>query len=290
MRPSRGSEPDRSTTPAWRRYVRFWGTSVDEDVDDELAFHLEMRASDYRARGLSEAEARAAAARRFGDARGARSACLAVGRRVQRRVSRANTLDALGQDVRYGVRTLGRQRGWTVVALLTLALGIGATTAVFSVLDSLILRPVRYPGADRIARVDREEPNPQALSLSVEPSGAMVDAWRRYARSLEAIEGFGTRDVTVTGSGDASVMHAGLIEGGFPRFAGVGLLLGRPFLPSELIRGSERVAILGEGLWRQRFAADPSVIGRRITVDDASFRPFYETYGRSSVYVHVARR
>jgi len=251
--------------------VRFWGTSVDEDVDDELAFHLEMRASDYRARGLSEAEARAAAARRFGDARGARSACLAVGRRVQRRVSRANTLDALGQDVRYGVRTLGRQRGWTVVALLTLALGIGATTAVFSVLDSLILRPVRYPGADRIARVYREEPNPQALSLSVEPSGAMVDAWRRYARSLEAIEGFGTRDVTVTGSGDASVMHAGLIEGGFPRFAGVGLLIGRPFLPSELVRGSERVAILGEGLWRQRFAADPSVIGRRITVDDASY-------------------
>ena len=271
MRSSRNSEPNRPLTPPWRRYLRFWGTSVDEDVDDELAFHLEMRARDYQATGLSEADARTAATRRFGDVRDARSACLAVGHRVQRRVSRANTLDALGQDVRYGVRTLARQKGWTVVALLTLALGIGATTAVFSVLDSLILRPVRYPAADRIARIWRSDPNPRGPSLSVEPSGAMIDAWRRYARSIEAVEGFGTRDVTVTGTGDAGVMHAGLIGGGFPQFAGVSLLIGRSFLPSELERGNDHVAILGEGFWRQRFGGDPSVIGTRITIDDASY-------------------
>ena len=271
MRASRDPDQTHSSTPAWRRYLRFWGTSVGEDVDDELAFHLEMRERDYRARGLADDDARRAADRRFGDRRAARSACLAVGHRVQRRVSRANTIDALGQDVRYGLRTLARQKGWTIVALLTLSLGIGATTAVFSVLDSLILRPVRYPGADRIARIWRSDPVPQGPTLSVEPNAAMIDAWRRYARSIEAAEPFQTRDVAISTDGDASEAHAGLIEGGFPRFAGVKLLSGRTFLPSELVRGNDRVAILSEGLWRQRFSGDPAVLGKRINVDDASY-------------------
>ena len=271
MRPTRTTERERSSTPAWRRYLRFWGTSVTEDVDDELAFHLEMRARDYRSRGLTDDDAQHAAARRFGDARAARSACLAVGHRVQRRASRTNTLDALGQDLRYGVRTLARQTGWTMVALLTLGLGIGATTAVFSVLDSLILHPIRYPAPERIARIWRADPKPQGQSLSVEPSLAMIDAWRRYARSIEGVEGFQTRDVTLIGNNDADVVHAGLIDGDFPRFAGVNLLAGRTFLASELDRGSEHVAILGEGLWRQRFGRDPAIVGKRVTVDDASY-------------------
>jgi predicted permease len=271
MRSPSDKARERSTTPAWRRYLRFWGTNVAEDLDDELGFHLEMRARDYRSRGLTDDEADRAAAKRFGDVHAARSTCLAVGRRVQRRASRTRTLDALGQDLRYGLRTLARQKGWTMVALLTLGLGIGATTAVFSVLDSLILHPIRYPAPDRIARIWRADPKPRGPSLSVEPSGAMIDAWRRYARSIEGIEGFQSRDVTLIGKGDADVVHAGLIDGDFPRFAGVNLLTGRTFLASELERGSDHVVILGEGLWRQRFGGDPAIVGKRITVDDAAY-------------------
>ena len=271
MRTGRESDHERGATPAWRRYLRFWGASVDQDVDEELAFHLDMRIRDYRADGMSDDEARAAVARRLGDLRAARAACLTIGRRGQRRLSRTSTVDALAQDVRYGFRTLSRQKGWTVVALLTLGLGIGATTAMFSVLDSLILRPVRYPAPDRIARIWRSDPKPQGPSLSVEPNGAMVEAWRRYARSIEAIAPYRTRDVTITGTGDARAAHAGMIDGGFPSFAGVRLLRGRTFLRTELEHGADHVAILGEGLWRQSFGADPNVLGARITIDDAPY-------------------
>src|SRR5512132_1648109 len=109
--------------PTWRRYVRFWGARVDADVDDELDFHTEMRTRDYVARGLSERDARAAAVARLGHLGPTRAACLTIGHRRQRRMTRAQTIDAFMQDARYALRTLGRQRGWTAVALLTLALG-----------------------------------------------------------------------------------------------------------------------------------------------------------------------
>jgi hypothetical protein len=124
-------------------------------VDDEFAFHLEMRAHDYAERGMSLDEARAAALSRLGDVGAARDACLTIGQRRNRRMTRAQLVDAFVQDVRYGVRTLFREPGWTIVAILTLGLGIGSTTAMFGVVNSLILHPLPYRDADRIRSVWR---------------------------------------------------------------------------------------------------------------------------------------
>ena len=153
----RSSHPDDAVrVPAWRRYVRFWGPRVEGDVDDELAFHLEMRVRDYMARGMNERDARAAATNRLGNLRGARAACLTIGHRRNRRMTRVQTIDALMQDARYALRTLGRQLGWTSVAILTLALGIGATTAVFSVVSTLLIHRSPYPHADRVVNVSQQ--------------------------------------------------------------------------------------------------------------------------------------
>jgi hypothetical protein len=128
----------------WRRYLRFWGPHAASDVDDELRFHIEMRERDYLVRGMSPTDARAAAAKRLGDLDTARAACLSVSTRRERRMARAELIDVLRQDVRFALRTLGRQKAWTAVAVFTLALGIGANTAMFSVVESALWHPLPY--------------------------------------------------------------------------------------------------------------------------------------------------
>src|SRR4051812_19396639 len=211
--------------PAWRRYLAFWESRVDEDVDDELAFHLEMRVRDYIARGMSEREARTAAAARVGDIPATRAACLTIDRRRQRRMTRTRTVDAFLQDVRYAFRTLGRQKTWTTIAVLTLALGIGATTSVYSVVSSLILHPLPYPDADRVVIVWRVDPT---SSLMIGPNKQMIEAWR-HAHAFDAFTSYRTTDMSLSGMGDAAVMHAGGIDNSFFSFAGMKPLRGRSF-------------------------------------------------------------
>ena len=253
---------------SWRRYRRFWGARVEQDLDEELAFHVEMRVRDYQARGLGEPEARAVARSRLGDLDVARDACLAIVRRRERRMHRAQLWDALRQDVVYALRTLGRQKGWTTVAVITLALGIGANTAVFSVVHSLLVRPLPYPGAERVVLPWRAMPS---SGMMLSPSVEMLDGWRTHARSIEALETYATNEVTLTGLAEPEVLHAAAIGPTFPRFAGVRLLLGRPFVAEEVRSGGPAVVILGERLWRQRFGGAPDVVGKTIHLDAAPY-------------------
>jgi putative ABC transport system permease protein len=251
--------------PTWRRYLRFWGTRVDADVDDEIAFHIASRTDHYVARGWSEADARAEAIRRLGDLPQARDACLTIGHRRHRRMTRAHLIDALAQDARYALRTLARQPVWTAVAVGTFALGIGATTAVYSVVNALLLHPLAYRDADRVVMIWRVDPT---ASIMMTPSKKMSDAWQAQSRSFDAIERFSNQNVTLTGRGDVTVLNQAAIPTDFVRFTGIPMLAGRSFLPDEALPASPAVAIISERLWRQRFAGSASAIGSHLVLND----------------------
>ena len=142
--------------PTWRRYLRFWRSNIAEDVDDELQFHVEMRVEEYMARGMTADEARRAVTARLGDVETARAECIVLGQVHEKHARRADFVDGLRADVRFALRSLRRSPGWTAVALLTIALGVGATTTVVSVADTLVVGTVPYPGASRVCLCRRE--------------------------------------------------------------------------------------------------------------------------------------
>src|SRR5687768_2776871 len=253
----------------WRRYLRFWGPRAEADVDDELAFHIDMRARDYMARGMPEPEARRAATHRLGDLRAARAECIAITSRRERRMTRAQIVDAFVQDVRYAVRTLARQKGWTAVAIATLALGIGANTAVFSVVNALLLHPLPYPDADRIAFVYQEptEGNQTGMRVMVNPQPALVRLWKENARSFEALEPYMASDRTMRAiDGAAVIVRSGVVLPSFAGFTGTRPILGRALTDADLAEGA-RIAVLSEPFWRSRFGSDSTVLGKPITLD-----------------------
>jgi putative ABC transport system permease protein len=180
-------------------------------------------------------------------------------------MARARTIEAFTQDVRYGVRQLRRNAGWTAVATITLALGIGATTAVFSVINSLILNPLPYRDADRVANVMMADTKSR---ISVSPDANLVRAWRQGARTLEDIEEFATRQATVVAQGTPARMDMAFASPSLLRFAGMPLLRGRFFTAADADKGAPRTAILTEQTWRTKFGSDPAAIGSTIRVDD----------------------
>lgn len=253
--------------PAWRRYLSFWGARVADDFDDEVRFHLEMRIEDFKRLGLTEAEARAAAQKRVGDIARVRDRCVTIASRREQRMARARTLEAFIQDVRYGVRQLRRNLGWTAVATITLALGIGATTAVFSVINSLILNPLPYRDANRVANVMMSDAKSH---ISVSPNVDLVRAWRLGAKTLESVEEFATRPATVVARGTPARMDMAFASPSLLRFTGMHLVRGRFFTPADADKGAPRTAILTEQTWRTKFGSDPAAIGSTIRVDDVA--------------------
>jgi len=160
----------RDPSPGGRR-SRLFRSEPRAEVDDELRFHLEERVREYEARGMDPAAARAAALERFGDLDGVRGECtelLAADRRAE---ARRDWLDDLRQDLRYGVRSATRAPLFTLLAVLTLALGIGATTAIFSVVHGVLLRPLPYREAERLVTVSHFYPSLDNLEAGVSAPG-----------------------------------------------------------------------------------------------------------------------
>ena len=181
--------------------------------------------------------------------------------------------DELGQDLRYALRALRRSPGFTATALLTLALGIGANTAIFSVVRAVLLEPLPFDSADRIARVWQVNPSTGMTRGAIsEPN--FLD-WRRESRLTETMAGFffaeGMTGIDLTGSGDPLRLTAALVTDGFFETLRTPALVGRTLLPGNNVPGQDRVAVLGHGIWTTRFGADRSIAGRTITLNGEQF-------------------
>ena len=185
---------------------------------------------------------------------------------------RTEYLDDLRQDFSFAIRTLGRQKGWTAVTILTLALGIGATTAVFSVVSSLMLNVLPYPHADRIVYVEQQpsQGNSTGIRVTITPSAKVVRAWMQQSHSFEALVGTSLGPKTLKTLGEPSRVMAADVFPSFPEFAGQRPLRGRMFTEQDILNGG-RVVALSEAFWRERFGADPGVLGKVITLNDTSY-------------------
>jgi predicted permease len=230
--------------------------------DEETRFHLEARIREYVADGMSPGEARRLAERRLGN--------LTLARDRTQDADSVRWLADLGRDVRYAVRTLRRAPGFTATAVLTLALGIGANTAIFSVVDQLLVRPLPYPNDDglvvihEIATGDRA--NGRAGTMSVSPANWFD--WQGQSQALQSVAAWNSQSLTLTGVGEPVRLVGQTVSAEFFPLLGVAPQLGRVFLPEDDQPDMPRVAVLSSRLWQQRFGGDPGVIGQMVHVND----------------------
>jgi len=251
--------------PVWRRYFRLLRPDSRADVDDELAFHLEMRVRELIARGMSPPDARAEAERIFGDMRAIRDACVTIDERRLRRHERREGVDDMMRDVRFAARSLRKSPGFTLMAIICVALGVGVTTTIFSAVDGILLRPLPYPNADRLVAIYSRLAAKGATGINISYEDYL--SWRDENRTFSQLGIWTWTNNTLAGEGDAErVEGAGVTANLFP-LLGVRPIIGRSFTPSEELPGNDRVIMLSYGLWQRRFAGDPGIVGSSIQVD-----------------------
>jgi predicted permease len=223
-----------------------------------------MRVAELGARGLAPDSAHAEALRRFGDLTDAREYCRIMDERSMHEQHRRDWFAELGSDLRFALRQMRRSPAFTMLAIVTLGLGIGATTAIFSVVNRLLLDPIPYPDGDRIVALNRSN---QQGNLYVTPTPKLVEAWRTGAHSLESIATFGWKEMTVAGGDESEEMKVGTISANLLGLLGVKPVLGRSVLPEDTKIGAPKVAILGYGVWQRRFGGSRDVVGQVLTID-----------------------
>src|SRR6185503_6679501 len=248
--------------PRWSRFRRLFGPEPKPDVDVELAFHLEMRTRELINEGDPPERARALALRRFGDYDSPRQQCVAISQRRERRMARTEYLTELRQDVGYACRMLRRTPGFTIVALSTLALGIGANSAIFSVVQAVLLAPLPYPDAPRLYRVTTLYPDGTPYALS--PPDFM--SVREQTRTLDQVEAFSGGVYTMLGAGEPREVRGMSVSDRLFDFLGLQVALGRGLLPGENQPGHDGVAVLDYGFWQRQFGGDRRVLGRTIRI------------------------
>src|SRR5580700_1123636 len=241
------------------------------EIAEELAQHLADRYGDLRAAGATETEARrtvlaeidgellAGQLRQVEKLRPAASIVLGA-------AERNNIVNGLWQDIRYGLRSLARSRGFMAVAVGALALGIGANTVVFSVFNAVLLNPLPYPAPHRLVWMwPADARSGQPFGGAISPPD-FVD-YRKQNTVFANLSAFAQIDLTLTGSGAAERLQAAGVSAGFFETLGVKPAVGRAFLPADEQTGWPQSAILGDGLWRRRFGGDLSVLGKTINLD-----------------------
>jgi putative ABC transport system permease protein len=250
----------------WKK-LRAWSQALcrkqqlDKDMAEEMRAHLQMQTQENIEAGMAPEEARCAALRQFGGVEAIKETC-----REQRGTL---WLEQALQDLHYGWRTLRKSPGFTAMAVLTLTLGIGANSAVFSLVNALLLRPLPYPAPERLVQVKKQVRLPwEAKSFVLEELDASELAdWRRESQDVIQLAPYGGGEVNLSWAGEAERVDCGTIGDSFLPLLGVKPRLGRNFLPEEDRPGGPPVVLLSHGLWTRRCGADPGVLGKIIGVD-----------------------
>jgi len=248
---------------------------MDAEMDEELRFHLEMETEKNVRAGMRPAAARREARIAFGG--------LERFREQAREERGVRPLDDLLQDTRYGLRQLRKNPGFSLVAILTLALGIGATTTIFSVVNGVLLSPLPYAEPDRLVQVWPERPF----------SKSMLTEFRGEVPFLSGLSAYSQQSFVFSGDGlgDPEELRGGLVSFDHFQVLGVSPSMGRGFTPEDEVPGRGQVVILSHGLWERRFGADPDILGRTISVGEGEgagrivvgvmppeYRPIYESW------------
>ena len=234
---------------------------LDEDLDVELGSHLQLLIEEKVRRGMTPEEARYAARREFGGVEQTREA--------YRDARGLPMLEVIVQDLRYALRTLRKNPGFAAVAILTLALGIGANTAIFSVVNAVLLRPLPFPQADRIVAVCQTSERIGVLRNGV--SFPNFEDWVQQNHSFDAMGAFHASDITMTGAGDPEIVPSAVVTSGLFSVLGARPVAGRLFIPSDDLPGAAPVVLVSERLWRERFNAAPDFVGKTITLNRQPF-------------------
>lgn len=248
--------------PRWTRFRQLLGPDPQGDVDDELAFHLDMRADELVARGESPPRAAELSRERFGEFDETRKACVQISRRRRQKMTRSEWVRQFVQDVAYAMRTIRRTPGFAAVAVVTLALGIGATSAVFSVVHAVLLESLPYRAPDRLYRVRTVYPDGTPYPVSA-PDFMSLKA---QTQSFEQVEAYARGVFGLSGVGEPREVRGIRVSRGLFEMLGVGTVLGRPFSSDDHLPGKDLVAVLDHGFWVREFGADLGVVGRSLSV------------------------
>ena len=250
----------------------FWRRPVDEEVDDELREHVEMLVRRLEREGLSPEAARDAALRRFGDLATVRAECRTLAHDVEVQMKRQDFWQQLQQDAAYAVRTLLRSPLYTTIAVLTLAIGIGASTAIFSVVHAVLLKALPYREADRVVAIWNGYRQGGDVQTTAIAPAEFADVMEQN-RAFDQVAAISRGAANLTGScASASACEPERVTGytvspNLFSLLGASPLLGRVFTEAEGAQGADPVVVLSHALWMRRFGGDTAVLGRTVNIN-----------------------
>ena len=233
--------------------------NAEQEMSDELRDHTERQTHANITAGMPHDEARRQAMLQFGGAEAVKEDC--------REQSSGFWLETLLSDVRYGVRMMMRSPGFTIVAILTLALGIGANTAIFSVVNGVLLNPLPFPQPEQLVSLSESKPNFATGSISY----LNFRDWQRNNHTFSSMAISRPISFSLTGSGEAEQLQAELLSSDYFSLLGVKPVLGRMFAPGEDEVGAAPIVLISAGLWKRKFGSSPDVLGRTIRLDGGGF-------------------
>jgi predicted permease len=240
----------------------FHRNQVDEELDEELQFHLEARTRANLNAGMNAEAAQHDAKRRFGN--------VTLAKERAHEMNIALSIETVGRDLRYALRSLRKSPGFTVVAILTLALGFGANTAVFTIVNGVLLLPLPFPDPGRLFLISyQSKDDPSENHPGLYDTNYLE--YQRHEQAFDKIATFNEDSAALTGAGAATRAPTALVTSSFFSVLQVNPAIGRTFLPEEEQPGKSLVAVLSDRIWRSRFNADPNMLGKTITLDGASY-------------------